>query len=127
MLNIFQLIYIEFPNGNTYIAMLSEKKHEENDSNNFISNFNKKNLLLFNFLESYELNNLMHCCRYYSFLQPLIFKTAIVKCSRAAAHLDILKWARQNACPWNEKTYLSAVTNGNKELLTWLEENNCPT
>ena len=41
-------------------------------------------------------------------------------------HLEILKWARENGCPWNEDTYSSAAKNGHLEVLKWLRENRCP-
>ena len=49
-------------------------------------------------------------------------------CSFAAlnGHLEVLKWARENACPWDSYTCSYAVANGQLEVLKWLEENNCP-
>jgi hypothetical protein len=41
-------------------------------------------------------------------------------------HLDLLKWARRNGCPWNEGTCTSAAKNGDLVLLKWARRNGCP-
>jgi hypothetical protein len=48
-------------------------------------------------------------------------------CELAAksGHLDILKWARENGCPWNEWTCFYAVENDHLEVLKWARENGC--
>ena len=48
-------------------------------------------------------------------------------CSYAAkgGHLEILKWARENGCPWNENTRKSAAKGGHLEVLKWARENGC--
>jgi len=40
--------------------------------------------------------------------------------------LEVLKWARENGCPWNEHTCLEAATNGYFEVLKWARENGYP-
>ena len=49
-------------------------------------------------------------------------------CQRASwdGHLEILKWARENGCPWNEDTCANAAENGYLEVLKWARENGCP-
>jgi hypothetical protein len=42
-----------------------------------------------------------------------------------ALHLDILKWARENNCPWNERTCYKAARNGHLNVLQWARENDC--
>jgi hypothetical protein len=38
-------------------------------------------------------------------------------------HLEILKWARENGCPWNELTCASAARGGHLTVLKWAREN----
>jgi hypothetical protein len=40
-------------------------------------------------------------------------------CSNAAreGHLEILKWARKNKCPWDERTCANAAFGGHFEVL----------
>jgi hypothetical protein len=49
-------------------------------------------------------------------------------CTYAAqnGHLEVLKWLRENNCPWNEYTCANAACNGYLEILKWLRENKCP-
>ena len=47
----------------------------------------------------------------------------------AAAHggqLEVLQWARANRCPWDEYTCTCAARRGNLQLLQWLRANGCP-
>ena len=48
-------------------------------------------------------------------------------CEAAAkgGHLEVLQWARQNGCPWNELT-CSAAAGGHLDVLQWAHENGCP-
>ena len=50
------------------------------------------------------------------------------KCRYAAevGHLDVLKWARANDCPWNSTILKYAEISGHVELLEWARENGCP-
>ena len=41
-------------------------------------------------------------------------------------HLEMLKWARENGCPWDECTCAVAAQNGHLEMLKWARENGCP-
>ena len=41
-------------------------------------------------------------------------------------HLEVLKWLRENGCPWNEWTCKNAAGNGHLEILKWARENGCP-
>ena len=49
-------------------------------------------------------------------------------CSIAAlnGHLEVLKWARGNGCPWNKQTCSYAAINGDLEVLKYARENSCP-
>ncbi|CAB9521857.1 ankyrin repeat protein [Seminavis robusta] len=49
-------------------------------------------------------------------------------CAFAAGHgqLEILKWARENGCPWNEDTCEMASSGGYLEVLKWAREHGCP-
>ena len=38
----------------------------------------------------------------------------------------MLKWARENGCPWNEEICNCAAFNGNLEMLKWARQNSCP-
>ena len=48
-------------------------------------------------------------------------------CEGAAAggHLEVLKWLRENECPWNY-TCRDAALGGHLEVLKWARENGCP-
>ena len=50
-----------------------------------------------------------------------------VTCYYAAAggHLDVLQWARAHGCPWCPGTCELAAQNGEKEVLRWARENGC--
>jgi hypothetical protein len=41
-------------------------------------------------------------------------------------HLEILKWARENGCPWDGQTCYFAAVFGRFELLRWARENGAP-
>jgi hypothetical protein len=49
-------------------------------------------------------------------------------CAYAArgGHLEVLKWARENGCPWDEKTCAHAARGGHLKVLKWARENGCP-
>ena len=49
-------------------------------------------------------------------------------CAYAAehGHLEMLKWARENDCPWDEATCAFAADSGHLETLKWARENGCP-
>jgi hypothetical protein len=38
----------------------------------------------------------------------------------------VLKWVRENGCPWDEMTCASAAEDGHIELLRWARENGAP-
>ena len=41
-------------------------------------------------------------------------------------HLPVLQWARENGCPWDEKTCSYAAEEGHLAVLQWARENGCP-
>ena len=49
-------------------------------------------------------------------------------CSRAAkgGHFDVLKWARENGCPWDSNTCIMAIAARRTDILTWARANGCP-
>ena len=49
-------------------------------------------------------------------------------CAYAAenGHFEILKWAREQGCPWNEWTCAYAAENGHFKILKWAREQGCP-
>ena len=49
-------------------------------------------------------------------------------CEDAArgGHLEVLKLARENGCPWDEETCADAAEGGHLEVLQWARENGCP-
>ena len=40
-------------------------------------------------------------------------------------HLEVLKWARANGCPWHEEACTAAAEGGHVEVLKWLCANGC--
>ena len=51
---------------------------------------------------------------------------SICTCAAKFGQMDILQWARQNGCPWDEQTCTSAAENGHLEVLIWAQQNGCP-
>lgn len=49
--------------------------------------------------------------------QPLVY---------TSRHFEVLKWARDNGCPWDGHTMFSAAARGDIELMSWLREKGCP-
>ena len=41
-------------------------------------------------------------------------------------HLEVLQWAHENGCPWNEWTCTEAAKGGHLEVLQWAHQNGCP-
>ena len=41
-------------------------------------------------------------------------------------HLDVLKYLHDNGCPWDEDTCLMAAEGGHLHVLQWARENGCP-
>jgi len=42
-------------------------------------------------------------------------------------HLEVLKWARENGCPWDRRTTECANAGGHSDVLEWAKENGCPS
>jgi hypothetical protein len=40
--------------------------------------------------------------------------------------LNLLKWSKDNGCPWDTDTYFRAVENGHLNVLQWAKKNGCP-
>merc|ERR1711957_97881 len=49
-------------------------------------------------------------------------------CQEAAkgGHLEVLKWLREEGCPWDEVTCYVAAANNELGVLRWALENECP-
>ena len=49
-------------------------------------------------------------------------------CDNAAryGHLECLRYARNNGCPWDEKTCMNAAENGHLECLRYARAHGCP-
>jgi len=49
-------------------------------------------------------------------------------CASAAqgGHLPVLQWARQNGCPWDAETCSYAAFRGHLPVLQWARQNGCP-
>jgi len=41
-------------------------------------------------------------------------------------HLEVLRWAREQGCPWDEWTCARAAEGGHLEVLKWAREHHCP-
>ena len=46
-------------------------------------------------------------------------------CAARNGHLEVLQWARANGCPWDEGTCARAAEGGHLEVLKWARENGC--
>eukprot|EP00951_Prasinocladus_malaysianus_P022515 scaffold188889_cov44-Prasinocladus_malaysianus.AAC.1 len=59
-------------------------------------------------------------------LAPTLRGEATWSAAAESGHLEVLKWARENGCPWNEHTCAYAAWGGHLEVLQWARENGCP-
>ena len=59
-------------------------------------------------------------------LSPKKSKTQICKTAAIHGHLEILKWARSQGCPWNTHTCMEAAGGGHLEVLKWARSQGCP-
>ena len=50
-------------------------------------------------------------------------KKALCEDAARGGHLDVLKWARENDCPWDEDTCWRAAVGGDAK---WARANGCP-
>ena len=41
-------------------------------------------------------------------------------------NLEVMKWLRENGCPWHTNTFTTGIIYGNLDVLNWLHENDCP-
>jgi len=49
-------------------------------------------------------------------------------CDYAAAigHPEVLKWAREQGCVWDDQTLQAAARRGHLEVLRWARKHGCP-
>ena len=47
----------------------------------------------------------------------------ICSCAAGKGDLEILKYAREEGCPWSERTCSNAAFNGHLDCLKWAREN----
>lgn len=52
-----------------------------------------------------------------------IFTSAFLS---GGGHLHVLKWARENGCPWDKWTCSFAAEGGHLDVLQWARQNGCP-
>ena len=50
----------------------------------------------------------------------------VLRDAAKGGHLEVLKWARANDCPWGALTCAWAAKCGHLEVLQWARENGCP-
>ncbi len=111
------------------VEVVEAKEHEEREDDAFdvLPNELLSNILL-----------LLHpvgrvvcksvCYRWYQILTRL----GPFSCDGFAAtvacegHLNVLRWARSQGCPWNEETCAKAAWGGHLEVLQWLRSQGCP-
>ena len=63
------------------------------------------------------------------YLRTLGFSLDIIgTCASAAenGHLEVLKWTRANACPWDQGTCTFAAQGDHLKALLWAMANACP-
>ena len=53
-------------------------------------------------------------------------KKEILRVPRFVKSVSLLAWARENGCPWDERTCAAAAATGNLEVLQWARANGCP-
>ena len=53
-------------------------------------------------------------------------KMYICRCAAWGGHLEVLQWARENDCPWDEETCARAAIGGHLEVLQWARAKGCP-
>src|ERR1700722_2419795 len=56
----------------------------------------------------------------------LISKNKFIENVVKMGYLNIVKWARENRCPWDSQTCSNAALGGHLEVLKWARENQCP-
>ena len=49
----------------------------------------------------------------------VILGMRILVSAATGGHLEVLKWARENGCPWNEYDLSCAAEGGHIEVLKW--------
>lgn len=74
-----------------------------------------------------EENNIYHNGRILDKKSDKKVTAYVNACDNAAqnGHLEIIKWATENGCPWSVHTIFSSVYSGKLEILKWLRENGC--
>jgi hypothetical protein len=53
-------------------------------------------------------------------------QTYFVPAGAQGGQLDVLKWAREHLCPWDETTCEAAAAGRDTELLQWARMHDCP-
>ncbi len=53
-------------------------------------------------------------------------KDKICETAALGGHLEVLQWAREEDCPWNERTCANAALGGHLEVLKWTLKKGCP-
>lgn len=69
---------------------------------------------------------LTNFCFFYAVGIKLPFAVQFVNKASSIGCLKVLKWLKENGCPWDTYTGSYAASNGHIEILKWLKEYNCP-
>ena len=116
----FNQILIRKNNSNKKLEnFLKKKGYYYLHSNLFKPNFKKLFFIAFSprdeiVQKQLILDNLEHC-------KEKICLSAILR-----GNIKLLKWAKENNCPWDEWVFHYSALSGNLETMKWLKENNCP-
>ena len=108
----------------------------ENQKSDLVNHFNNlPNEMIFyilQFLDKLDRTILLFVCRQFNIYTlnhfDIVSKKIICREFAALGKLSLLKWARDNSCPWDELTCSAATEygNGHFEVLKWAHDNGCP-
>ena len=68
-------------------------------------------------------------CKTYKDVLDICQTSSEFVCATAAkrGYLNVLKWARETGCYWDERTCASAAVGGHLDVLKWVINNGCPS
>jgi hypothetical protein len=47
-------------------------------------------------------------------------------CAVRRGDMKILRWLKEQGCPWNARVFTVAIEKGDREIIRWLYEEECP-
>jgi len=56
----------------------------------------------------------------------IVFDSAFAKAAAEHGHLAVLKWLRDQHCPWDERVLDEAYEKGYKDMFEWARSHRCP-